>query len=515
MAISRMTHVRRNIKSGVVLKLITPLTSFITRTALIYSLGNLYLGLNSLFTSVLQVLSLAELGFGSAMVFSMYKPIAENDEVTVNALLRLYRKIYQIVGAVILGVGLLLIPFLPKLIKGDLPEDVNIVALYVIRLVDTTLSYILFTYRNCLIDASQQKSVLLTIQSWTKICLCGIQVAILLLFRNYYVFCVAIPVIHMFQNTAYWVVSKRIFPQYKCDGCLPDETKKDISKRVTGLFLFRVSHVFRNSFDSIILSAFLGLEILAKYQNYYLIITTLVGITSILTDGTLSSIGNSVAIETKKKNYKDFCIFQMLFMGLVIVISTCMSCIMQPFIRFWVKEKNLLSTGLMILFVVYFFTDRMGNICYQYRHAAGLWWEDRIRPLVDGVTNLTLNFFLVQTIGIAGVMLSTILCHIFLDTFWGSAMLFRHYFTEEKQSNYVIRLFLYAMIATISCALSMWICQYVPVAGSNRFLSLVFMAVRGCIAVSVSCVLLFVFCRKLPEYNSAKTVILKLIKRQK
>ena len=515
MAVSRMTYARKNIKSGVVLRLITPLTSFITRTALIYSLGNLYLGLNSLFTSVLQVLSLAELGFGSAMVFSMYKPIAEGDEVTVNALLRLYRKIYRIVGSVILGVGLLLIPFLPKLIKGELPEDVNIVALYVIRLVDTSLSYILFTYRNCLIDASQQKSVLLTIQSWTKICLCGIQVVILLLFRNYYVFCVAIPVIHVFQNTAYWVVSKKKYPQYKCDGCLPDETKKDISKRVTGLFLFRVSHVFRNSFDSIILSAFLGLEVLAKYQNYYLIITTLVGITSILTDGTLSSIGNSVAIETKKKNYNDFCSFQMLFMGVVIMISACMCCVIQPFIRFWVREENLLSTGLMILFVIYFFTDRMGNICYQYRHAAGLWWEDRIRPLVDGVTNLTLNFFLVQTIGIAGVMLSTILCHIFLDTFWGSAMLFRHYFTEEKQSNYVVRLFLYAIMATISCGLSMLVCHYIPSSGSNRLTSLVYMAFRGVVALSISGASLLLFCRLLPEYKNAMKVVKRLLVRHK
>ena len=515
MAVSRMTHVRRNIKSGVILKLITPLTSFITRTVLIYSLGNLYLGLNSLFTSVLQVLSLAELGFGSAMVFSMYKPIAEGDEVTVNALLRLYRKIYRIVGSVILGAGLLLIPFLPRLVKGETPEGVNITALYVIRLVDTSLSYFLFTYRNSLVDASQQKSVLLTIQSWTKIILCAIQVAILILFRNYYVFCVAIPVIHVFQNIAYWLVSKRLFPQYKCNGNLPDEKKKDISKRVAGLFLFRVSHVFRNSFDSIILSAFLGLELLAKYQNYYLIITTLVGITSILTDGTLSSIGNSVAIETKEKNYNDFCSFQMLFMGVVIVISTCMSCVVQPFIQFWVKEENLLSTGLMLLFVVYFFTDRMGNICYQYRQAAGLWWEDRIRPLVDGITNLTLNIILVQLIGVAGVMLSTILCHIFLDTFWGASILFRHYFSEEKQIKYVLRLVFFGVVTTISCMLSMWICHYIPSAGNNRLISLAYMALRGCVAVSVSCVLLFVSCRKLPEFNSAKQVVVKLIKRQK
>ncbi len=154
-----MVHARRNIKSGVILKVITPLTSFVTRTALIYSLGNVYLGLNGLFTSMLQVLSLAELGFGSAMVFSMYKPIAQGDETTVNALLALYRRIYRIVGAVILGVGAALIPFLPRLIHGDVPAGLNLTVLYLIRLADTSVSYFLFSYRNCLLDASQRRSV--------------------------------------------------------------------------------------------------------------------------------------------------------------------------------------------------------------------------------------------------------------------------------------------------------------------------------------------------------------------
>ena len=285
-----MVHARRNIKSGVILKVITPLTSFVTRTALIYSLGNVYLGLNGLFTSMLQVLSLAELGFGSAMVFSMYKPIAQGDETTVNALLALYRRIYRIVGAVILGVGAALIPFLPRLIHGDVPAGLNLTVLYLIRLADTSVSYFLFSYRNCLLDASQRRSVVQTIQSLSKVALCVVQVTLLLLFKNYYVFCVVIPCIQVCQNIAYWVVSQKMFPQYRCDGKLPPEAIRDITKRVTGLFMFRLSHVLRNSFDSIILSAFLGLDILAKYQNYFLIVTTVVGISSIVTDSTLSSI---------------------------------------------------------------------------------------------------------------------------------------------------------------------------------------------------------------------------------
>lgn len=510
---SRMSHSKRNMKSGVVLKLVTPLTSFITRTAIIYSLGNIYLGLNGLFTSMLQVLSLAELGFGSAIVFSMYKPIAQKDTAMVNALLNLYRKIYRIVGSVILGAGLVLIPFLPKLIHGSVPAGINITILYLIRLADTSASYFLFSYRNCLMDASQRKGKIQTIQSYSKIVLCVVQVILLALFRNYYFFCLVIPVIQIGQNIAYWILSKKTFPQYYCEGELSKETKKDILKRVTGLFMFRLSHVLRNSFDSIILSAFLGLEILAQYQNYFLIVTTVMGISSILTDSTLASIGNSVAMESTKKNYKDFCSFQLLFMWVVGIICVGMTCLYQPFIRFWITEKNLFPDWLMFLFVVYFFTDRMGNICFQYRQARGLWWEDRARPVVDGVTNLTLNFFLVKYIGIAGVMLSTIICHVVLDSLWGSAILFRHYFTDEKQTHYLLRLVLFSVVTTAACAASYLLCNFIPEAGSNRLISLLYMAGRGVICLIVANAIFLPAYRFLPEFKQASTVMKKFLKK--
>ncbi len=513
MAVSRTTHARRNIKSAAIIKLVTPITSFITRTALIYSLGTMYLGLNGLFTAVIQVLSLAELGFGSAMVFSLYKPIAEDDRVTVNALLRLYRRIYRVIGTVILAVGLLLIPFLPRLIKNTLPDGLNLTVLYLMRLADTSVSYFLFSYRSSLLDASQQKRVFYYIHSVAKIALCALQVTLLLLFKNYYMFCVVQPLIQIGINLAIWRITEKKFPQYKCEGELPKETVRDITKRVTGLFMFKVSHVLRNSFDSIILSAFLGLDVLAKYQNYLLIVTTVVGITSILTDSTLSSVGNSVAMETKEKNYRDFRAIQLLFMTVVGCVCACMCGLYQPFIRLWVREENLFPTRLMLVFVVYFFTERMGNVCFQYRQASGLWWEDRIRPIVDGLTNLTLNYILVQYIGVAGVMLSTILCQVFIDSVWGSRILFRSYFTEQKQRDYLVRLLLYAGVTAAACGLSMVLCGFLPESGANAAMSLVWMGLRGLICASCSGGIFLLAYRFLPEYGDAKRVVRKMLKR--
>ena len=508
-----MIHARRNIKSAAVIKLITPITSFITRTALIYSLGTVYLGLNGLFTAVIQVLSLAELGFGSAMVFSLYKPMAEGDRPMICALMRLYRRIYRIVGLVILGMSLVLIPFLPRLIKGSLPDGMNLTVLYLIRVADTSVSYFLFSYRSALLDASQQKSTFYYIHAVGKVALCALQVALLLMFKNYYMFCIVQPLIQVGINLAIWRVTENRFPDYRCEGTLPREIMRDITKRVTGLFMFKVCHVLRNSFDSIILSAFLGLDILAKYQNYLLIVTTLVGITAILTDSTLSSVGNSVAMETKEKNFRDFRAFQLLFMWIVGCVCACMCGLYQPFIRFWIGEENLLSQRLMLVFVVYFFTERMGNVCFQYRQASGLWWEDRLRPIVDGVTNLTLNYILVQYIGVAGVMLSTILCQVCIDSLWGSRILFRCYFTDQKQRLYLLRLAFYAGTTTVACWASMALCRLIPEAGENALNSLVWMGARGAICMAVSNAAFFVIYRSLPEYRDAVRTVRKMLKR--
>ena len=195
------------------------------------------------------------------------------------------------------------------------------------------------------------------------------------------------------------------------------------------------------------------------------------------------------------------------------IICACMCCIYQPFILFWAHAGNMFPNQIMLLFVIYFFTERMGNICFQYRQASGLWSHDRIRPLVDGVTNLTLNYILVQRIGIAGVMLSTILCHIFIDSLWASSILFRYYFTKEKQSKYLLRLSFYALVTMIACTLTMAICRFLPMEGTNAFYSILFIFARAIICLCISSLLFYFSCRKLSEFSDAMAIVSRIVKR--
>ena len=188
MKIERTKNAGRNIFFGIILKAYQIVVPFIMRTAMIYWMGVQYLGLNSLFTSVLQVLNLAELGVGSAMVYSMYKPIAEDDKVTICALMKLYKSYYNIIGVIIAVIGCMLTPFIPKLISGDIPNGISVYVLYLLNLAATVFSYWLYAYKSSILQAYQRTDIISKVTLFTNTVHFGLQLVVLVVFRNYYYF---------------------------------------------------------------------------------------------------------------------------------------------------------------------------------------------------------------------------------------------------------------------------------------------------------------------------------------
>ena len=188
MKIERSKNTSKNIVFGSILKIYQIVMPFIIRTVMIYQLGVGYLGLNSLFASILQILNMAELGVGNAMVYSMYKPIADDDEKKICALMRLYRLYYRIIGLIILCAGIIIVPFLPRLIKGDIPGGLNLYILYGLNLGATVLTYWLFAYKNCIIVAHQRNDVISKITLFAESFKYFLQISMLVIFKNYYVF---------------------------------------------------------------------------------------------------------------------------------------------------------------------------------------------------------------------------------------------------------------------------------------------------------------------------------------
>ena len=225
--IERTRNATRNLIYGMILKIYQILIPFIMRTVMIYTLGVQYLGLNSLFTSVLSVLNLVELGVGSAMVYSMYKPIAEDDEQIICALMRLYKIYYYAIGLIIAIIGIILTPFIPKLISGDVPKDINIYILYLMNLGATVLSYWLFAYKNSILQAHQRTDIVSKVTLVTNTIQYGLQIIALCLFRNYYYFVIAMLAAQALTNVVTAIYADKLYPLFKPKGKLDqNEVKK-------------------------------------------------------------------------------------------------------------------------------------------------------------------------------------------------------------------------------------------------------------------------------------------------
>ena len=505
MKIERTKNATKNIIFGVILKIYQIFVPFIIRTVMIYFLGVEYLGLNSLFTSILQVLNLAELGVGNAMIFSMYKPIASDDNKKICALMNLYKLYYRVIGTIVLGLGLILCPFVPYLIKSDLPKGMNVYTLYLLNLLATVFSYWLFAYKNSILQAHQRQDVISKVTLIVNTVQYILQIIAICLFKNYYVYVILLLLSQIAINIYTAYKSNKLYPQFKAEGMLPKLEIKEINQRVRDLFTAKLGGVIINSADSIVISAFLGLAVLAVYQNYYYIITAIIGFISVIFSACTAGIGNSLIVETKQKNYKDLKKITFIIIWISGFCSTCLLCLYQPFMQIWVGKDLLLNFSCVICFVIYFYIYEINALLNLYKDSAGIWHTDRFRPLVVAISNLILNIILVNFIGLYGVLLSTVITMLFIGMPWLIHNLFKEIF-KCNCKEYVLGLIKY----TISIILLLLIC-YVLV-NLLKEVSVITLIIKGVICVIVFNILFVILYHKNEEFLEAKQLVLKILK---
>lgn len=437
MKLDRTMNTLRNMLWGIINKLVITVVPFVLRTVFIYTLGAEYLGLNSLFTSILTVLNLAELGFSSAIVFNMYKPVAENDTNTICALMAYYKKIYRIIGILVSIIGICLIPFLGKLINGDVPKDINLEFLYILYLINTAGSYFLFAYKNCLLTVHQREDIISKVNVVLKIVMYTFQIVILVYFRNYYLylFCMILNTIITNLVTAYY--ANKIYPEYKCYGTLSKTFKKEIEKNIKGLMVGKLCMVSRNAFDNIFLSIFLGLTTVTIYGNYYYIMNAISGILTIILTSMSAGIGNSVVTESVEKNYQDYNKFTFMYSWIAGWCTVCLFCLYQPFMEIWMGKELMFPFIDVILICIYFYSLTMGDVRSHYSAATGLFWENRVYVLCEAMVNIILNYFLGKIWGVHGIIIATWISIFFINFCWGSTIIFKHYFKQYSVLDFV------------------------------------------------------------------------------
>lgn len=424
----RIRVVSRNLVWGVFSKCVALLFPFITRTVMIYTMGLPYLGLSGLFSSVLMILNLAELGIGSALVFSMYKPMADRDDGKICALLAYYRRCYRVIGTVILLLGLGMFPFIRFLVRGDVPSDIRLETLFAVYLLNDVLGYYLFAYKQSIFIAAQRSDYLSKVSTVLQCVSEGCKIAALLLTRNYYAYILILPLSTCANNIVIGLLTGRLYPQYRCEGELDARERKELRKKVSGLVLQKIGGIVNNAVDSIVISAFLGLVTLAMYQNYYVIISALMGIIWTINASLTATVGNCVASESVEKNHALFTNLNFIYIWIVGWCGICLSCLYQPFIGLWLGRQYLFSYGMVLLFAVYFLANKWCDILGIFQEACGLWWETRFIPLAGAALNLLANIALVKTIGLPGILISTIVSILLVYNVGCARVLFRTYF---------------------------------------------------------------------------------------
>ncbi len=455
---SRIRNTKRIMSSGMIYFIIKTIFPFINRTVIIYTLGSEFTGLSGLFSSVLQVLNLAEFGMSLAVVYSLYEPLARDDTQAINQIMAWMRKVYHLVGGAVFCGGLIAAPFLPRLIRGRCPDGINIYILFFIFLFDSGISYFLFSYKEVLLIADQRRDILSKISSVVKIAVNLLQFTALLFFRNYYLYAVILICGTVGSNLLVNRAVTKRYP-YLDSGASRAAVPASMKKELIGLMINRLSNVSRNAFDNLIITATLGLTATAVYGNYYLIYTAVFSVTSVFSDSMQASVGNSISVRSEAKNFENLLDFSMLYAWITGWCATAMACLYQPFMKLWVGEKLMLSEGNMLLFAVYFYLISMNHIRNQYILGNALWWDLKWIYLLEAAANLVLNLVLGHFWGVTGVLLATILTIFFCNYLMCNAVLFRRYFKHASIGLFYRQQFYYLLCAAVVCGGVYLICR--------------------------------------------------------
>ena len=476
MKIDFSRNTKRNIVSAFLNKGIGLLFPFLNRTLFLWLMGAEYLGLNGLFTSILGVLALADLGFGTAVVCSMYKPVADDDRELVCAYLRFYRKVYRWVGTAIFAIGLCLLPFLRSLVKGDLPPGLDLHVLYLVHLVNTAIGYFLFAYRGSVLNAYHRGDVVTNIRTFTSIAQYATTFLILFLTRNYYHYVIAIVFFTVVNNLLVYRESRRLFPEIEPRGELPAAKRDKVVTDVKSIFMHKVGAVITNQTDNIVISAFLGLVAVGAYGNYYYVHTAVGGLAWSVYSSMQNGFGNTIFTESKEENFERLMRAVRAVLVVVAGCSAMMAALYQPFIEVWTGGREELSRHALtaVLMVAFFYVYQSRQTLLTFKAAANLWQEDRWKPLVAGAFNLTVNIslvvFLPEAYKLDGVILSTVLSFVLIQIPWESHVMFTRFFGSREAGEYW-RVQAVSILKTVALSAASWgVASSIPVSGATGLL---------------------------------------------
>lgn len=412
----RIQKAEKNIIFGYISNFVILLVNFVQRTVFIYVLGKTLSGVNAVYTDVLSVLSLTELGIGTALNYSLYKPVAERNIEKIKSYMRFYKKAYLTIAGVIAVLGIAISPFLRYILKN--PGNLTIEELtlyYYLFLFNTVISYFV-TYKYSLANAEQKNYIQTNIATLTKIAAATVQITVLLLFRNFLFYLLAQSVVEFLQKIFVTLYMNRLYPYLRdkdVKKLTPQETRI-VASKTKALICHKVGDVARLQTDTLVISSFVNVDTSAVVGNYLYIITYVGNFVNIIFDSVISGFGNVVATESKERQYLLFKVYRFFACWLFGFGAVGFFHLLTPFIGgVWLRDDGwTLPQMTVTLLVTDFYLKGGRTVLLNFKIASGLFEQDRFLPLVQGAVNLVVSIALVQKIGVTGVYVGTLVSGI-------------------------------------------------------------------------------------------------------
>lgn len=489
----RSEKVIKNGMWGSVYQIITILLGFVGRTVFIRCLGAQYLGISGLFTNILTIFSLTELGFSSAISFHLYRQLADNSQKEISGIMNFYKGVYRVVALIILVLGCSSMPLLQYIIKES-PFDIQYIRLVYFIYVFKSVSTYFFSYNFTLIQADQKKYLLTKIDIILHVIVSAVNIFTLVVFRNYIIYLVTEIVIGILGNFLKTLRVKKEYPYLNKNEKLSKKSRKKIWKDVSNIFAGKVSTVIVTSTDNLLISSIINVTAVGLYSNYSMIITYITNFLTQFTSATQASLGNMLAQESKEYSYT---VLKRLTTILYFVTSFCtvsLVVLLNPFITAWIGEKYLLNFPIVLICVINFYIQIMKTPMWFSVGGLGYFKEDRNIAIYGAISNLLVSIIAANYLGLFGIFFGTAFSQL---TQWIlKTKLYCKKYMNMKATEYALQVLRLAALSVVLAILTGGICYFVRC--DNKYLTLF---LKACVCLLVPNLLNYVLFHKSEDFR--------------
>lgn len=446
------------------------LLSFVCRMVFVRCLREEYLGISGLFTNIISVLSLSELGIGTAIVYALYKPIAENDEKKIASLMRFYGKAYRTVGTFIFVAGVACLPFL-KLIIRDAPAiPENLKLIYLLYLFSTASSYF-FSYRSSIITASQRNYVVLAISYIVVVIQNIVQIVVLVVAKSFMAYLVIQVVCTYVTNALISWKAKKDYP-YICEKntpMLPKQERIGLFKDIKALTITKLSGILVNNTDNIVITYFNGLITTGAASNYTLLSSTLSSLVNQLFGSITASIGNVNAVENDESKFFYFRVINLANFWLYSWGAIGISLVSSDIVELCFGSQYVLAPAVPIVLAINFYMLGMQSAVWTYKTTLGLFKYGQYMLLVTAAFNIIGDVVLGLKFGLVGIFAATAISRALTNCWYDPYAVYK-YGLRRNPVQYFVVYIKYLGVVCLAGGICAVICNFMEYSPAIRLI---------------------------------------------